>query len=463
MTDYPPIVTPSDDHQQPAHARLALWQRITVALLVAGYAGYYLCRSHFSVAKPLLLHEFHGHGLDKAVLGDIAFYGTLAYALGKFVSGSLADFAGGRRMFLTGMAGAILFSVFFGLSGTVPLFTLAWMGNRLIQSMGWGGLTKMTARWFSFSTYGTVMGFLCLSYLFGDFLSRQFLAQLIAWHFGWRQLFFIAAGVLAVIFLVTVLLLKESPLDVGAEEPPPNPGNLFGSEGTKARPQGLADLLLPLLRSPRFWLVCTLSFGFTVLRETFNDWTPTYLNEIGRMSVADAGRASSYFPLFGGISVLFFGWLSDRLGTAGRAAIIFCGLALVTPALYALSIIKPESQVAAILMLGGIGVATLGPYAFLAGAIALDFGGKKGSATAAGWIDGVGYIGGSLIAGKTIGKIAETQGWKPAFLLLTLIAAGSCVAAGLYWAQQAAASKRARVTAADLASSVGDKPADENL
>ena len=97
------------------------------------------------------------------------------------------------------------------------------------------------------------------------------------------------------------------------------------------RPHGLIDPILPLVRSPRFWLVCILSFGFTVLRETFNDWTPTYLNEVGRMSVADAGKASSYFPLFGGLSVLFCGWLSDRLGKTGRAAIIFCGLAIVIP------------------------------------------------------------------------------------------------------------------------------------
>lgn len=443
VTDLPQDDSPFPVPGSPGpSARLRLWQRIMLALMIVGYAGFYLCRSHFSVAKPLLIQEFHGHGLDKAVLGDIAFYGTLAYAFGKFINGSLTDFLGGKRMFLVGMGGAVLFSVLFGLSGTVPLFTLAWMMNRLIQSTGWVGITKMTARWFSFATYGSAMGLISLSYLFGDFLSRQFLGQLIEWHFGWRQVFLIAAGVLFCIFVVTLVVLKESPREVGAEEPEANPENLFGSGGQKERPQGLADLLLPLVRSPRFWLVCILSFGFTVLRETFNDWTPTYLNEIGHMSVADAGKASSYFPLFGGLSVLFCGWLSDRLGHNGRAALIFIGLALVIPALYVLSVSTPGSQLSSILILGGIGFVTLGPYAFLAGAISLDFGGKKGSATAAGWIDGIGYIGGSVIAGKTIGSIAEKQGWHPAFYLLTIIAICSTVAAGLYWLLQAAAGRR---------------------
>ena len=38
----------------------------------------------------------------------------------------------------------------------------------------------------------------------------------------------------------------------------------------------------------------------------------------------------------------------------------------------------------------------IGPYSYLAGAISLDFGGKRGGATACGIIDGVGYLGGVL-------------------------------------------------------------------
>ncbi len=428
--------------------RLLLWQRITLALMIVGYAGFYLCRSDFALAKPELLREFHGRGLDKAVLGKMASFGTLAYAIGKFFNGSFADFLGGKRMFLVGMGGAVLFTVMFGLSGTVPLFTLAWILNRLVQSTGWVGMTKMASRWFSFSAYGSAMALISLSYLFGDFVSRQFLSQLIAWHFGWRQLFMVAAAVLSIIFIVTLLLLRESPREVDAPEPNANPDNLYGSSGQDESPKGLGDLLLPLLSSPRFWLVCALSFGFTVMRETFNDWTPTYLTEIAKMSAADAGKASSYFPLFGGLSVLFCGWLSDRLGPSGRAAIIFVGLLLVIPALYGLSAFNPGSQLTSILILGGIGFVTLGPYAFLGGAISLDFGGKKGSATAAGWIDGVGYIGGSIIAGQTIGTIAETHGWKPAFQLLTVIAVVSCLAAGIYWFMQARAGRREAAEAA---------------
>jgi len=38
-------------------ARLFRWQSLTLALLVSGYAGDYLCRSNYAVVLPLLIDE----------------------------------------------------------------------------------------------------------------------------------------------------------------------------------------------------------------------------------------------------------------------------------------------------------------------------------------------------------------------------------------------------------------------
>ena len=72
------------------------------------------------------------------------------------------------------------------LGGGFPIFTLAWLGNRLVQSLGWAGLVKVTSRWFSYTTYGSVMAVLSLSYLFGDAISRAIMSLLLAHGFGWR-------------------------------------------------------------------------------------------------------------------------------------------------------------------------------------------------------------------------------------------------------------------------------------
>ena len=135
----------------------------------------------------------------------------LAYAIGKFPSGGLADRFGGRRNFLGGMFGSILFTVLFMLGGGFPIFTLAWLGNRLVQSLGWAGLVKVTSRWFSYTTYGSVMAVLSLSYLFGDAVSRAIMSLLLAHGFGWRGVFGAGAGLLSVILLCNLIFLRESP------------------------------------------------------------------------------------------------------------------------------------------------------------------------------------------------------------------------------------------------------------
>jgi OPA family glycerol-3-phosphate transporter-like MFS transporter len=420
--------------------RLWRWQAITISLLVLGYAGYYLCRSDYSVALPLIIADLGNGGVPAAIatvrLGSIASLGVLVYAIGKFPSGGMADFLGGKRNFLLGMAGSVIFTVLFALAGAMPLFTLAWIGNRLVQSMGWAGMVKVTSRWFSYSTYGAAMGVISLSYLFGDAASRQFMALLIAHGAGWRGVFLAAGATLGVLLVLNMLLLKQGPSDVGLEEPATNPLNVFRAEGERHTPPGLKDLLRPLLGSGVFWLVCLLSFGFTIVRETFNLWTPTYFTQAVGLSNAGAAETSALFPLFGGISVLGAGVLSDRLGTGGRAAIIFYGLVLSGVALLLLAYGDlGSSKTGPVLLVALVAFLILGPYSYLAGAIALDFGGKQGSATASGFIDGVGYLGG-VLAGNTVAQVSVTYGWKGAFAMLAGVAWLSSVAAAVYWIHQ---------------------------
>ena len=119
--------------------RLLRWQILMLVLMVAGYTGCYLCRSNYSVTFNLMTDSLVERGYEPADarmwLGTIATCGTLAYALGKFVAGSLADFLGGRRNVLGGMLGSVLFTILFALGGSVPLFSLAWIGNRAVQSL----------------------------------------------------------------------------------------------------------------------------------------------------------------------------------------------------------------------------------------------------------------------------------------------------------------------------------------
>ncbi|HVN03606.1 MAG TPA: MFS transporter [Bryobacteraceae bacterium] len=414
---------------------LAVWQGLTIALLFLGYAGYYLCRSDFSVSLPLIIDELVARGMTageaRIRLGEITSIGVLAYAIGKFFLGGMADFLGGKRNFLTGMGGSVLFTLLFSIGGGMPIFTLAWIGNRLVQSTGWAGMVKITSRWFSHSSYGAVMGLVSLSYLFGDAAARQFMGSIIGHGYGWRVVFQVAAGTLFVIFIANVLLLKESRTEIGESEPDVNPLNLFGAEGSDPKPTGLRDLLGPLFRSPAFWIVCVLSLGTTLVRETFNTWTPTYFHQVAGYSEAAAATTSAVFPFFGGVSVLLSGFLSDRMGRYGRSAIMFVSLLASSVALLALgSLPASAGRMLPTVLVGAVGFLVIGPYAYLAGAIALDFGGKHGSATSSGIIDGVGYLGG-ILAGDTVARISVRFGWTGAFMALAVIALLSSGAAAM--------------------------------
>jgi sugar phosphate permease len=421
--------------------RLRRWEWTTIALMVLGYAGYYLCRANFSVAKPAIIDELAAGGVlskaaAKEALGAVASWGTLAYAFGKFISGGLSDALGGRRTFLAGMIGAVCCTVLFALGGGLPLFTLAWVGNRAVQSLGWPGIVKLTSRWFAYSRYGMVMGFLSLSYLFGDAASRWFMGELFGAGMTWRGVYYVAAAVLAVLVVANFFLLRASPKDIGEPEPQDNPRNLYQQAGmsTDDTTGGLRAILLPLLRSPAFWFVCVMSFGFTLTRETFNEWTPTFYKEAVQLSEADAARYSALFPLFGGISVLIAGAISDRLGKNGRAILIVAGLIVTTLLLVLLGKVSYGTMLPVILV-SLVGFVMIGPYSFLGGAIALDFGGKRGSATACGIIDGIGYLGG-VLAGKQVAALSNAYGWSGAFLALSALAAGSALIAACYLVHQ---------------------------
>jgi OPA family glycerol-3-phosphate transporter-like MFS transporter len=432
----PDVLRAADVSRQDLFAR-RFWQSVTIALLVTGYAGYYLCRSNLSVTLPIISADLIARGSQPATvqlrLGMMASLGVLAYALSKFVSGSLADFFGGRRSFLIGMSGSALLTLAFAFTGGwIPMMSLIWIGNRGIQAMGWAGIVKVASRWFSRKSYGTVMAIISLSFLFGDAIARQFMAAIIRWGFGWREVFLVAGATLLVMWIFTFCFLKETPLRIGQPEPEINPKNLYGMEGENAVPRNLSQLLQPVVASRRFQLACFLSLGFTLVRETFNLWTPTYFTQVVGLSVADAASKSAIFPFFGGISVLAAGVLSDRFGGVSRAIIMTGGLAAsgVALAYLALAQFKTSSEWP-VVVVGIIAFLLIGPYSFLAGAIAMDFGGRQGSATASGIIDGVGYLGG-VLAGDSVARISTAFGWSGAFEVLAAVCFLGSLAGLLY-------------------------------
>jgi len=425
-----------------ADARLRRWQQITAASLFVGYAGYYLGRSCLAIATPMMIDPSASHGLTKAQIGLVASVGVLTYAVGKVINGLIVDYVGGRQIFLFGMAATIACTAAFGISSSLPVFIAVWGANRYFQSMGWNALVKTASRWYPAHRQATIMGFLSLSFLFGDAIDRAYLGGLVVigqrsadtplgFLANWRSVFLIAAGTLGLIAVVMTFVLRSSPRDLGLEEPSANPQNVFGAAGQSAATVPLLELLLPFLQSPLFWSICGINFGLTLIRESFNNWSSTFLKEVAGLSSGQAGIASLVFPLAGGVSAIAAGLLSDRLG--GRhGRVVVPSLVLLVVSLGSMGFINVTGRpIAAMALVAGTSFFLIGPYSYLSGVMALDLGGKRGSSTAAGLIDGAGYVGG-IASGWGVAAIAARYEWAGVFLALAGVCCLTLVVAVAY-------------------------------
>jgi sugar phosphate permease len=125
------------------------------------------------------------------------------------------------------------------------------------------------------------------------------------------------------------------------------------------------------------------------------------------------------------------------------------GLTATAAALLILTGLRPESAgtMLPVAMIGIVAFCLLGPYAFLPGAFALDFGGKQAGAAASGLVDGTGYLGG-VLAGTVMARLSVAFGWGGVFMTLAAVSAMAAVGAGYLYVLNARATTRTQVSPA---------------
>jgi len=79
-----------------------------------------------------------------------------------------------------------------------------------------------------------------------------------------------------------------------------------------------------------------------------------------------------------------------------------------------------------------IGFCTYGPHILMVGHAAQDFGKKSGAAGAAGFIDGMGYIGASF-AGWGAGELIVAKGYNYTFVIFGIAAILGAALVSIMW------------------------------
>jgi sugar phosphate permease len=382
-----------------------------LATLLVGYASFYLCRANLEAAAPLLIQ---GEGFTKTSFGTLSTVATFSYAIGKFLLGGMGDVLGGRRMYGVAVAGSVVCTLAFGRMHAFVFFVAFAAANRFFQSGGWSSIVHVVSRRFEPGRHGTVMGIISTSYELGN-VAALTLSGLVARAWGWRALFAVNPLLFAVlgtgVFLVLRAGEKEGEADGtrDAPEAPPEP------------PLPLSEILPRLAKRGSFWLAVVLSMLLTFVRTAFLTWTPTFLYEVGKAaghgSKDDATMAivkSAVFPAAGVIAASTMGPLTDRFGPGRRAPAMAASLAVAVVLVLVLGHAGIQDSTVAAGLIGAVGLFVLGPYSLMAGVMALDVAGKRGTATATGIIDGMGYLAGAL-AGVVLGHLADALGWSAVF------------------------------------------------
>ena len=407
----------------PAYER---WRWQVFAITWLAYAGFYLTRKSFAVAK-IEMGQSSSLGLTDSQMSWIDGSFLTAYAIGQFFAGISGDRYGTRKVILAGMLGSVLVAVAMGsVSFVWPLIFCSGLQG-LCQSTGWAPLTKNIGRFFSHRERGTVMGLWCTNYAVGGFVASIF-AGYVGSLYGWRYAFFAPAAALAVIWLLFFWLQRNGPEDV--ELPPIE--NYHGetaklaaeAEADAEEAEGSWRIILGVVKHPMVLLLSAVYFFMKPTRYAIMFWAPKYLNDRLGTNMAQSGALGALFELAGPLSALLAGVASDKLlGSRRNPISVIC---LLASAVLVFSLDKlPSSK----LMLGGclflIGFALYAPDTLVSGTAAIDFGTKKGASTAAGLINSCGSIG--AIAGGTIpGFFHERWGWNGVFVSLasTLLIAG---------------------------------------
>ena len=397
------------------------WQIFSITWLA--YAGFYLTRKAFSVAKNELKKP-EVMGLSAGDMARIDGANSVAYALGQFVFGSLGDKAGTRIIVLIGMLASAITSLAMGCSSTVSWLALLFAVQGLCQSSGWAPLAKNLGEFFSQRERGSVMGFWCTNYALGGFFA-SILAGYAAQKFGWRYAFFVPAGVLVIIWILFFLFQRNRPEDVGLPPVEQYHGEqeavIDPKDSSNAESEGSWKVIAEVLCNRMVWLLAVVYFLIKPTRYLLLYWSPVYVNELLGTGTASSGLLGSMFDLAGPVGTLVGGLVSDRLFNSKRMPV--CVIALFCLALLMATFrFLPATRAAVGLGMFIIGFLVFIPDSLVAGAASIDFGTKKGASTASGLVNGLGSVG-QIIgvtlpgwAGKLLGQGQNI--WNPIFLWL---------------------------------------------
>jgi len=364
--------------------------------------------------------------LDKTSFGAILGWGTAGNLLGKLTNGVLADRLGGNRVFILAISVAALAIFCFGTTSSINAFFALYFITVFAKSAGWPSMANIIKVWFTHSKHGRVWGIIATSSRASSVAATLLLGSLLLVT-SWRGLFYAAALVAALILLLLIRFSRATPSDIGELSVQSDETLSSLSAWAKNHPlNGLKtfDALTFFLRNSRFWLISISVTSLAILFE-FQVFIPIYLSESFGLIPAQAGVASSAFPLGCLIAVFGGGFVFDKLSKKSLIFVLGGMLVLAVSCLSLLWLLASaslNSQPALVLTVSIIflfGFAVAPAYYLPMSVFSIDFGGKH-CGLLVGLIDAVAYSG-TMIFDFVGGYVADQEGGWQNFLMILIV------------------------------------------
>lgn len=182
----------------PPLSNTTLWvMTITTGLVVANL--YY--------NQPLLVDISRTFNITSAKAGQVSVFTQIGYAVGMFFIIPLADMFKRKKLMLIDFGFVVLSLIFAAIAPDINILLIASLfigASSMIPQL----LIPMAAHLADPAERGKKIAFVMSGLLIGILLSRTF-SGLVAAHFGWRSMFYIAAGLMLIMWALIYILLPE--------------------------------------------------------------------------------------------------------------------------------------------------------------------------------------------------------------------------------------------------------------
>ncbi len=401
-----------------------------------GYAGFYIVRKNFSMAIP----ELAPFGFETGELSIVLSMNAIAYALSKFLMGSVSDRSNARVFLPLGLVLAAISMAFMIVPVTAigpehKMWAIALMAvlNFLVgwfNGMGWPPCGRVMTHWFSIKERGTKMSIWNCAHNVGGALVGPMAVYGAIWFGSWfygsqtKYYFLIGtyafpAAVAIFIAILAYILIRDTPQSCGLPSIEKY-RNDYPKNYSEKHEQVLTAkeiFFKYVFNNKMLWFIAIANAFVYMVRYGCLDWAPAFLKDSQGYDIKDAGWAYFAYEFAAIPGTLVCGWLSDKVFKGRRAitTIIFMALVAVFILLYWRF---SYNYTIVTLSLIGIGFFIYGPV-MLIGVQALDLAPKNAAGTAAGLTGFFGYFfGTAILANIVIGYVAGSVGWDWPFVLL---------------------------------------------